>query len=75
MTVAPGDVIVAVNGASARGRPSDEVKALIMGKEGTPVELLIRKVSFAPCLCHQLIVPRCVHPFPTMLCQVRAMQC
>jgi hypothetical protein len=40
----PGDVIVAVSQVYVHGKTSDEVKSLIMGKPGTSVDLIIRKV-------------------------------
>jgi carboxyl-terminal processing protease len=39
--IAPGDVIVRVNGRSLAGKSSDEATALIKGKVGTPVTLTV----------------------------------
>lgn len=39
-----GDVIVAVGGVYVHGKNSEEVKSLIVGKPGTTVDLIVRKV-------------------------------
>lgn len=41
--IQPGDVIPQVEGHSTDGMPTDQARALITGKPGTPVRLLVRK--------------------------------
>lgn len=46
--VRPGDLIVAVDGASIKGKPLDAVVRLIKGPEGTGVKLRIRRGEAEP---------------------------
>ena len=65
-TLQPGDLIVAVDGASIRGKTFDEAHTLIAGKEGTNVTLTIIRPSVSPTATSDVVITRGKFVSPTV---------